>query len=74
LAPVELATPRRLLSNQLRRSSQRLERQDWEWKAAVPHSPGPVQTPLRQIAENAGEDGAVISGEILDTFFVTNEA
>jgi chaperonin GroEL len=25
-----------------------------------------VQTPLRQIAENAGEDGAVISGEILD--------
>jgi chaperonin GroEL len=25
-----------------------------------------VQTPLRQIAENAGEDGAVISGKILD--------
>jgi chaperonin GroEL len=25
-----------------------------------------VQTPLRQIAENAGEDGAVISGRILD--------
>ena len=26
-----------------------------------------VQTPLRQIAENAGEDGAVIAGKILDT-------
>jgi chaperonin GroEL len=25
-----------------------------------------VQTPLRQIAENAGEDGAVISGKVLD--------
>ena len=25
-----------------------------------------MQTPLRQIAENAGEDGAVISGKILD--------
>jgi len=25
-----------------------------------------VQTPLRQIAENAGEDGAVIAGKILD--------
>ena len=25
-----------------------------------------VQTPLRQIAENAGEDGAVISGRVLD--------
>src|SRR5439155_27044151 len=25
-----------------------------------------VQTPLRQIAENAGEDGAVIVGKILD--------
>jgi chaperonin GroEL len=25
-----------------------------------------VQTPLRQITENAGEDGAVISGKILD--------
>jgi len=25
-----------------------------------------VQMPLRQIAENAGEDGAVISGKILD--------
>jgi chaperonin GroEL len=25
-----------------------------------------AQTPLRQIAENAGEDGAVISGKILD--------
>ena len=25
-----------------------------------------VQNPLRQIAENAGEDGAVISGKILD--------
>jgi len=25
-----------------------------------------VQTPLRQIAENAGEDGAVVSGKILD--------
>ena len=25
-----------------------------------------VQIPLRQIAENAGEDGAVISGKILD--------
>jgi chaperonin GroEL len=25
-----------------------------------------VQTPLRQIAESAGEDGAVISGKILD--------
>ena len=25
-----------------------------------------LQTPLRQIAENAGEDGAVISGKILD--------
>src|SRR5208283_1041010 len=25
-----------------------------------------VMTPLRQIAENAGEDGAVISGKILD--------
>jgi chaperonin GroEL len=25
-----------------------------------------IQTPLRQIAENAGEDGAVISGKILD--------
>jgi chaperonin GroEL len=26
-----------------------------------------VQTPLRQIAENAGEDGAVISGKVLDS-------
>ena len=26
-----------------------------------------VQTPLRQIAENAGEDGAVIAGKVLDT-------
>ena len=25
-----------------------------------------LQTPLRQIAENAGEDGAVIAGKILD--------
>jgi chaperonin GroEL len=25
-----------------------------------------VQTPMRQIAENAGEDGAVISGKVLD--------
>ena len=25
-----------------------------------------VQTPLRQIAENAGEDGAVFSGKVLD--------
>jgi chaperonin GroEL len=25
-----------------------------------------VQTPLRQIAENAGEDGAVVSGKVLD--------
>ena len=25
-----------------------------------------VQTPLRQIAENAGEDGAVIAGKVLD--------
>ena len=25
-----------------------------------------MQTPLRQIAENAGEDGAVIAGKILD--------
>ncbi len=25
-----------------------------------------IQTPLRQIAENAGEDGAVISGKVLD--------
>ncbi len=25
-----------------------------------------VQTPLRQIAENAGDDGAVISGKVLD--------
>ena len=25
-----------------------------------------VQTPLRQIAENAGEDGAVISGKVND--------
>ena len=25
-----------------------------------------VQMPLRQIAENAGEDGAVISGKVLD--------
>ncbi len=25
-----------------------------------------IQTPLRQIAENAGEDGAVIAGKILD--------
>ena len=25
-----------------------------------------VQTPLRQIAENAGEDGAVVAGEVLD--------
>ena len=25
-----------------------------------------VQTPLRQIAENAGEDGAVIAGKLLD--------
>jgi chaperonin GroEL len=25
-----------------------------------------VQTPLRQIAENAGQDGAVIAGKILD--------
>ena len=25
-----------------------------------------VQTPLRQIAENAGEDGAVISGKVLE--------
>jgi chaperonin GroEL len=25
-----------------------------------------VQTPLRQIAENAGEDGAVISDRVLD--------
>ncbi len=25
-----------------------------------------VQTPLRQISENAGEDGAVIAGKILD--------
>ena len=28
-----------------------------------------VQTPLRQIAENAGEDGAVIAGKILDRDF-----
>ena len=26
-----------------------------------------TQTPLRQIAENAGEDGAVIAGKVLDT-------
>jgi len=26
-----------------------------------------AQTPLRQIAENAGEDGAVIAGKVLDT-------
>ena len=26
-----------------------------------------VQMPLRQIAENAGEDGAVVSGRVLDT-------
>jgi chaperonin GroEL len=25
-----------------------------------------VQTPLRQISENAGEDGAVIAGKVLD--------
>jgi chaperonin GroEL len=25
-----------------------------------------IQTPLRQIAENAGEDGAVITGKVLD--------
>ena len=25
-----------------------------------------IQTPLRQIAKNAGEDGAVISGKVLD--------
>ena len=25
-----------------------------------------IQTPLRQIAENAGEDGAVIAGKVLD--------
>ena len=25
-----------------------------------------VQTPLRQIAENAGEDGAVVSGKVLE--------
>jgi len=25
-----------------------------------------VQTPLRQIAENAGEDGAVIAGKVLE--------
>ena len=25
-----------------------------------------IQTPLRQIAENAGEDGAVVSGKVLD--------
>jgi chaperonin GroEL len=25
-----------------------------------------IQTPLRQIAENAGEDGAVISGKVLE--------